>query len=72
MIKEIAVKDTIKLDQFLKWAGVTSTGGQSKILIQSDLVKVNGQLENRRGCKLNPGDLVEVDGSGTFKVVSML
>lgn len=69
MIKEITIKDTIKLDQFLKWAGITSTGGQSKILIQSDQVKVNGELENRRGKKISPGDIVEVEGIGKFKVV---
>ena len=70
MIKEIAIKDTIKLDQFLKWAGVTGTGGQSKVLIQSNTVKVNGELENRRGRKISPGDLIEIEGSGTFRVIS--
>lgn len=69
LIKEIAVKDTIKLDQFLKWAGITGTGGQSKIIIQSNQVKVNGELETRRGRKILPGDLIEVAGIGKFKVV---
>ncbi|MEG6617227.1 RNA-binding S4 domain-containing protein [Peptococcaceae bacterium 1198_IL3148] len=68
-MKEIAIKDNIKLDQFLKWAGITSTGGQSKVLIQSNQVKVNGSIENRRGKKILPGDIVEVDGIGKFKVV---
>ncbi|MBO8138436.1 MAG: RNA-binding S4 domain-containing protein [Desulfotomaculum sp.] len=68
MFKEIKIKDTIKLDQFLKWANVTSTGGQSKLLIKSGLVKVNGEVENRRGRKLVPGDLIEVNGAGKFKV----
>uniref|UniRef100_UPI00195688E1 S4 domain-containing protein YaaA n=1 Tax=Desulforadius tongensis TaxID=1216062 RepID=UPI00195688E1 len=67
-MKEINIKETIKLDQFLKWAGIASTGGQSKMLIQSNLVKVNGERENRRGRKLVPGDVVEVDGVGKFKV----
>ncbi|MBS5788701.1 S4 domain-containing protein YaaA [Clostridioides mangenotii] len=51
----------IKLDQFLKLAEITSTGGHSKILIQEGLVKVNGEIELRRGRKLKPGDVVEVE-----------
>jgi ribosome-associated protein len=68
-MKEIVIKDTIKLDQFLKWAGITNTGGQSKLLIQSNQVKVNGEIENRRGKKIVAGDIIEVDEIGKFKVV---
>lgn len=57
---------TIKLDQFLKCMGV-ETGGQAKLLIQSGDVKVNGQLETRRGRKLTAGDRVTVMGE-TFVV----
>jgi ribosome-associated protein len=54
--------ETIKLDQFLKLAGVAETGGQAKHLIQEGLVKVNGATETRRGRKLHQGDKVEVEG----------
>ncbi len=57
-----AVVETIKLEQFLKLAQVVSTGGQAKLLIQDGQVKVNGEVELRRGRKLRPGDSVEVDG----------
>jgi ribosome-associated protein len=56
------VEETIKLEQFLKLAQVTSTGGQAKLLIQSGQVRVNGVVETRRGRKLRPGDRVEVGG----------
>nr|WP_162495733.1 RNA-binding S4 domain-containing protein [Caldilinea sp.] len=56
------VEETIKLEQFLKLAQVTSTGGQAKLLIQSGQVRVNGVVETRRGRKLHPGDRVEVGG----------
>ncbi len=46
----------MKLDQFLKFMGVTSTGGQAKLIIQAGEVRVNGVVENRRGRKLVPGD----------------
>ena len=52
----------IKLDQFLKLAGVVSTGGQAKQLILDGQVRVNGQVETRRGRKLRFGDEVVVLG----------
>ena len=52
----------IKLDQFLKIQGMVSTGGEAKQLIQSSEVKVNGEIEIRRGRKLSQGDLVELFG----------
>ena len=52
----------IKLDQFLKLAQIVESGGQAKALIQSGQVKVNNEVETRRGRKLHPGDTVEVDG----------
>ncbi|CAN5451621.1 S4 domain-containing protein YaaA [soil metagenome] len=52
----------IKLDQFLKLAQVVQTGGHAKLLIQAGGVLVNGEVETRRGRKLYPGDVVEVDG----------
>lgn len=54
--------DTIKLDQFLKLQGLTQTGGQAKLLIQSGEVRVNGQIEMRRGRKLVKGDRVTTLG----------
>ncbi len=50
----------IKLDQFLKLAGIASTGGQAKWIIQSGDVTVNGMIETRRGRKLYAGDQVSV------------
>jgi ribosome-associated protein len=52
----------MKLDQYLKFKGVVSTGGQAKLLIQDGLVKVNGQIETRRGRKLEEGDRVVAMG----------
>ena len=49
---------TMKLDQFLKWKNLVSSGGEAKILIKSGSVIVNGVVETRRGRKLNKGDKV--------------
>ncbi len=57
----------IKLDSFLKWQGLLETGGQAKLVIQNGEVKVNGQIETRRGRKLIDGDKVTFKGK-TFVV----
>jgi ribosome-associated protein len=51
-------EQTIQLDQFLKWKGLVSTGGQAKVVIQSGQVKLNGVVETRRKKKLKTGDKV--------------
>ena len=48
----------MKLDQFLKWNNFVSSGGEAKILIQAGHVKVNGEIEIKRGRKLVKGDKV--------------
>ena len=48
----------MKLDQFLKWHNLASTGGEAKNYIKSGQVSVNGEIETRRGRKLNIGDKI--------------
>ena len=48
----------MKLDQFLKWNNLVSSGGEAKNLINAGKVKVNGEIEKRRGRKLTQGDKV--------------
>ena len=52
----------MKLDQFLKWTGWVSTGGEAKQRIQMGAVTVNGDVEIRRGRQLSAGDRVVLDG----------
>ncbi|WP_407272312.1 S4 domain-containing protein YaaA [Radiobacillus sp. PE A8.2] len=60
--------DYIPLGQFLKLANVIDSGGMVKIFLAEYPVYVNGELENRRGRKLYPGDNIEIDEVGTFQV----
>lgn len=53
---------TIRLGQFLKLAGLVDTGGEAKMRVQSGEVRVNGEVDTRRGRQLMPGDLVEMAG----------
>ena len=52
------VYKTMKLDQFLKWKNLVSSGGEAKILIKSGSIKVNGVIEKRRWRKLIKGDKI--------------
>ena len=57
----IPVTGQIKLGQFLKLANLVEDGANATIAIQSGDVKVNGEVETRRGPRLNAGDKVLVD-----------
>ncbi|MBR5260786.1 MAG: RNA-binding S4 domain-containing protein [Oscillospiraceae bacterium] len=52
----------IKLDAFLKFAGMVGTGGEAKIRISEGEVLVNGEVCTMRGKKLRPGDVVSLGG----------
>ena len=59
---EIKIKDEfIKLGQLLKLAGLVESGVDAKYVIEDGLVKVNGEVEIRRGKKIYKNDVVEVD-----------
>lgn len=56
-------EEYIKLGQALKAAGLAESGVDAKFAVQDGLVKVNGQIETRRGKKLVDGDIVEYNGN---------
>ncbi len=55
-------EDYIKLGQAIKAAGLAESGVDAKIAVQDGKVKVNGEVELRRGKKLVAGDVVEFHG----------
>lgn len=62
-MKEIKISsEFIKLDQFLKWAGLADSGVDAKYFITEGMVEVNGETELRRGKKLYPGDKIKFQG----------
>lgn len=63
--KKISIKEEyIKLDSALKLAGLVSTGGHAKVVIQGGEVRVNDTVCTMRGKKLHSGDKVTFDGFG--------
>lgn len=61
-VEDVAIhSEFIKLDSFLKFAGVTDTGGQAKEAVLAGVVTVNGEVCTMRGKKIRPGDVVCID-----------
>ena len=69
-VKRIPITgEYIRLDALLKFASITSTGGESKILIQNGEVFVGNEPCTLRGKKIRHGDIVRF-GSETLIVKS--
>lgn len=67
-MENIKIKDEyIKLGQLLKLAGLVGSGVDAKYVINEGLVKVNDEVDTRRGKKIYPGDIVSFNGE-TIKV----
>ncbi len=60
--------EIIKLDAFLKWASIASSGSEAKIYVQDGMIKVNGEVCTQRGKKLRIGDVVNFKGSD-FEII---
>jgi len=52
----------IKLQDAMKYANIVYSGGEAKVLILEEQVKVNGEICTMRGKKLRPGDKFEFQG----------
>jgi ribosome-associated protein len=52
--------DSIKLGQFLKLADLVDTGSEAKELLAGGVVRVNDEVETRRGRQLVRGDVVRL------------
>jgi len=62
-MREVTIREgTIRLGQFLKLADLIEVGGDAKVLLADDAVRVNGEPETRRGRQLVRGDVVSVAG----------
>ena len=62
-IDDVAIGgEVIRLGQFLKFAGLLDTGGSVKEAIIDGFVAVNGEVDRRRGRRLQLGDIVSFDG----------
>jgi ribosome-associated protein len=60
----------ITLGQLLKATGHARTGGDTKDMLASGEIRVNGTVEDRRGAKLRPGTTVVFPAGETFVLVT--
>lgn len=58
----------ITLGQLIKLTNVFDSGGMIKAFLQEQGAIVNQEVEHRRGRKLYPNDIVEIENIGTFIV----
>lgn len=64
LVETIEIRDDfIKLGQALKLAGLVENGGEAKEVIAEGEVKVNGEVDLRRGRKLYKGDIFSYNGN---------
>ena len=64
MNKSITIRDEfIKLGQAMKLAGLVDSGVEAKLAIEDGKVKVNGEVDLRRGRKLYNGDKFTFKGN---------
>lgn len=67
---DVPIRDeSIRLGQFLKLANLLDSGADAKALIGDGLVRVDGEVELRRGRQLQMGAVVSVPGAAA-RVVS--
>jgi ribosome-associated protein len=50
----------IELNNLLKVMGLSESGGAAKMLVAQGLVKVDGQQELRKTCKIRAGQVVSI------------
>ena len=51
----------ITLCNLLKVCGITDTGGIAKLMIADGWIKVDGQVELRKACKIRAGQIISGD-----------
>ena len=55
--------DFITLDDLLKATGLAPSGGAAKQLISEGRVRVDGQVEMRKACKIQAGQVIDLQGA---------
>jgi ribosome-associated protein len=62
-VEDVALDgESIRLGQFLKFAGILDSGGEVKEAVADGFVSVNGEVDRRRGRQLVAGDVVGFGG----------
>ena len=65
-------REFMTLGQLLKFENIVESGGMVKVFLSDYEVLVNGEKDQRRGRKLYPGDVVQIEEVGTFEIKASL
>ena len=57
----VLTTEYIELYKLLKVTGLCESGGMAKLAVSQSAVKVDGQVETRKACKVRRGQKVEYD-----------
>lgn len=60
---ELEGREFIELNNLLKVTGLCESGGRAKSLIADGQVKVDGEVELRKRCKIKHGQKIEFEGN---------
>ncbi len=61
-MEEFKIKgEFIELIKFLKAVNIAPSGGVAKMMVEDELVLVNGEIELRKRYKCRPGDIIEFE-----------
>ena len=59
----------ITLGQLVKFLSLVGSGGEVKFFLSENEILINGEIDNRRGRKIYPNDLVAINNQ-RYKIVS--
>ncbi len=62
-IFQLEGREFVELNNLLKLTGLCPSGGMAKVMIADGLVTVDGEIEQRKRCKIRAGQIVEFEGS---------
>jgi ribosome-associated protein len=60
----------ITLGQLLKFENIVESGGFVKEFLSEVPILINNAPDNRRGKKLYPGDIINIEGFGIYEIVN--
>ena len=61
MIEVVINREPVELYKVLKFEGLVGSGGEAKLVVDSGLVRLNGEVETRKRKKVVSGDVIEFD-----------
>lgn len=66
-MREVEItQEPVELYKILKFEGMTSSGGEAKLVIEQGQVSVNGSVETRKRKKIVSGDVIEFNNEKIY------